>query len=126
MRYAGSCCHASGRAPCPSAKGSNPADWEVDDGHGWWNLLTFGSWQGPLPGLWRGVSEPFVNLWAWLTWPDVSETAVDKYMIQHHKPASQAWRTSLDNHLTDIVAIDFFTVPTATCFPYWSDPLAIV
>jgi hypothetical protein len=40
--------------------------------------------------------------------------------------ASQAWRTFLDNHLTDIVAIDFFTVPTATCFPYWSDPLAIV
>jgi hypothetical protein len=47
-------------------------------------------------------------------------------MIQHRKPASQVWRTFLDNHLTDIVAIDFFTVPTATCFPYWSDPLAIV
>jgi transposase InsO family protein len=45
---------------------------------------------------------------------DVSETTVDKYMIRHRKPPSQTWRTFLDNHLTDIVAIDFFTVPTAT------------
>ena len=35
-------------------------------------------------------------------------------MIRDHKPPSPAWRTFLDNHLQDIVAIDFFTVPTAT------------
>ena len=45
---------------------------------------------------------------------DVSETTVDKYMIRHRKPPSQTWRTFLDNHLQDIVAIDFFTVPSAT------------
>ncbi len=45
---------------------------------------------------------------------DVSETTVDKYMIRRRKPPSQTWRTFLGNHLTDIVAIDFFTVPSAT------------
>ena len=45
---------------------------------------------------------------------DVSETTVDKYMIRVRKPPSPTWRTFLDNHLQDIVAIDFFTVPTAT------------
>ena len=45
---------------------------------------------------------------------DVSETTVAKYMVRHRNPPSQTWRTFLDNHLADIVAIDFFTVPTAT------------
>ena len=45
---------------------------------------------------------------------DVCETTVAKYMVRHRKPPSQTWRTFLDNHLADIVAIDFFTVPTAT------------
>ena len=44
----------------------------------------------------------------------VCETTVNKYRVRHRKPPSQTWRTFLDNHLTDIVAIDFFTVPTAT------------
>ncbi len=44
----------------------------------------------------------------------VSETTVNKYRVTHRKPPSQTWRTFLDNHLIDIVAIDFFTVPTAT------------
>ena len=45
---------------------------------------------------------------------DVAETTVDKYMIRYRKPRSPRSRTFLDNHLQDIVAIDFFTVPTAT------------
>ena len=45
---------------------------------------------------------------------DISEATVDKYMIRDRKPPSPTWRTFLDNHLQDIVAIDFFTVPTAT------------
>jgi hypothetical protein len=45
---------------------------------------------------------------------DVSETTVDKYMVRHRKPPSQTWRTFLDNHVRDIVAVDYFTVPTAT------------
>ena len=44
----------------------------------------------------------------------VSEATVSKYMIRHRKPPSQSWKTFLENHLPDIVAIDFLTVPTAT------------
>ena len=44
----------------------------------------------------------------------VSETTVRKYRTRHRKPPSQTWHTFLDNHARDIVAIDFFTVPTAT------------
>lgn len=29
-------------------------------------------------------------------------------------PPSQTWRTFLENHAKDIIATDFFTVPTAT------------
>jgi putative transposase len=45
---------------------------------------------------------------------DVSESTVAKYMIRHRKPPSQSWRTFLDNHASDLVSVDFFTVPTAT------------
>ena len=44
----------------------------------------------------------------------VSEATVRKYRIRKRNPPLQTWRTFLDNHLTDIVAIDFFTVSTAT------------
>jgi len=43
---------------------------------------------------------------------DVAENTVAKYMIRHRKPPSQTWRTFLDNHIPDIAACDFFTVPT--------------
>ena len=33
---------------------------------------------------------------------------------ERFKPPSQSWRSFLNNHLCDIVAVDFFTVPTAT------------
>ncbi len=45
---------------------------------------------------------------------DVSESTVANYMNRDRKPPSQTWRTFLDNHVPDIVAVDFFTVPTAT------------
>ena len=35
-------------------------------------------------------------------------------MACHRKPPSQTWRTFLENHVADLVSIDFFTVPTAT------------
>ncbi len=44
----------------------------------------------------------------------VADRTVAKYMVRDEKPRSQTWKTFLDNHLQDIVAIDFFTVPTAT------------
>jgi len=44
----------------------------------------------------------------------VSEATVSKYMIRVRRPPSQTWRTFLENHAKELVAIDFFTVPTAT------------
>ena len=44
----------------------------------------------------------------------VAERTVAKYMVRGEKPRSQTWRTFLDNHLQDIVAIDIFTVHIAT------------
>ena len=45
---------------------------------------------------------------------DVSESTVAKYMRRRRKPPSQTWRTFLENHVSDIAAVDFFTVPTVT------------
>src|SRR6266581_1493637 len=44
----------------------------------------------------------------------VSQATVSKYMIRPRRPPSQAWRTFLKNHAPDLIALDFFTVPTAT------------
>jgi transposase InsO family protein len=33
-------------------------------------------------------------------------------MVRHPKPPSQTWRTFLDNHVKNLVSVDFFTVPT--------------
>lgn len=44
----------------------------------------------------------------------VSQATVAKYMPKTRKPPSQTWRTFLANHVPDIVAIDFFTIPTVT------------
>src|SRR5437870_978841 len=35
-------------------------------------------------------------------------------MPRHRRPPSQVWRTFLKNHAKDLIALDFFTVPTAT------------
>ena len=45
---------------------------------------------------------------------DVSESTVSKYMIERRGPPSQSWRTFLQNHAKELIALDFFTVPTAT------------
>ena len=45
---------------------------------------------------------------------EISETTVAKHMIKRRGPPSQAWRTFLDNHAKATIALDFFTVPTAT------------
>jgi putative transposase len=41
-----------------------------------------------------------------------AERTVVKYMVRTRKPPSQTWRTFLANHVPDIAACDFFTVPT--------------
>src|SRR2546425_3219591 len=44
----------------------------------------------------------------------VSQATVSKYMLRQRKPPSQTWRAFLKNHAKDLIAVDFFTVPTAT------------
>jgi transposase InsO family protein len=43
---------------------------------------------------------------------DVSERTVSRLMPKRRTPPSQTWRTFLDNHVRDLVSLDFFTVPT--------------
>src|SRR5467141_2301056 len=45
---------------------------------------------------------------------DVSQRTVARLMPRHPKPPSQTWRTFLQNHVADLVSVDFFVVPTAT------------
>ena len=44
----------------------------------------------------------------------VSQSTVAKYMRRHARPPSQTWRTFLANHAKQIMAADFFVVPTVT------------
>jgi hypothetical protein len=44
---------------------------------------------------------------------DISQAPVAKYRVP--SPLSESWRTFLDNHLSELASIDFFTVPTI-CF----------
>ena len=45
---------------------------------------------------------------------EVSDSTVQRYRPPRLSPPSQTWRSFLENHVRDIVAIDFFLVPTAT------------
>jgi putative transposase len=42
----------------------------------------------------------------------ISEASVAKYMVSKPKPPSQTWRTFLNNHVSQLASIDFFTVHT--------------
>ncbi len=44
----------------------------------------------------------------------LADSIVAKYMPRQRKPPSPTWRGFLTNHVGEIAAIDFFTVPTAT------------
>lgn len=46
---------------------------------------------------------------------DVCQATVAKYMTRQRRPPSQTWKTFLANHVGQIMAADFFVVPTATC-----------
>jgi transposase InsO family protein len=41
---------------------------------------------------------------------EIGETSVGKYMARRRDPPR--WRTFLENHVKDLVSVDFFTVPT--------------
>ena len=71
------------------------------------NLIRRMSRENPLWGAPKILSELLLGY-------EVSQPTVAKYMVKTRKPPSQDWRTFLSNHMQDIVACDFFTVPTAT------------
>ena len=43
---------------------------------------------------------------------DVAERTISRLMPKRPTPPSQPWRAFLTNHVRDLVALDFFTVPT--------------
>jgi putative transposase len=45
---------------------------------------------------------------------EVAKSTVEKYRTRIKKPPSPTWKTFLRNHIRDMVALDFFTAPTAT------------
>jgi len=45
---------------------------------------------------------------------NVAKSTVEKYQPKRGGPASPTWRTFLDQHVRDLVSIDFFIVPTVT------------
>ena len=45
---------------------------------------------------------------------EVSQRTVARLMPRRPKSPLQTWRTFLQNHLADLVSVDFFVVPTAT------------
>jgi putative transposase len=44
----------------------------------------------------------------------ICESSIAKYMVRQPGPPTQTWQTFIRNHMTEIAAIDFFTVPTIT------------
>ena len=45
---------------------------------------------------------------------DVAKSTVEKYRPSGRKPLSPTWKAFLANHVPDLVALDFFAVPTVT------------
>jgi putative transposase len=45
---------------------------------------------------------------------ELSERTVSRLLRRRRRPPSQTWRTFLANHVTSLVSMDFFTVPTLT------------
>jgi hypothetical protein len=42
----------------------------------------------------------------------VAKSTIEKYRVRRRSPPSPTWRAFLTTHLTELVALDFFTVPT--------------
>src|SRR5262245_49603682 len=45
---------------------------------------------------------------------EIAQATVSKYVGRPNRPPSQTWRTFLDNHIRNLVSVDFFIVPTVT------------
>ena len=85
-----------------AAAGRPPVDREIRD------LIRRMARENPTWGAPRILSELL------LLGHKIAESTVSKYMPRQSKPPSQTWRTFLANHAHQIVACDFFTVPTVT------------
>jgi putative transposase len=44
----------------------------------------------------------------------VAQSTVEKYRVRPRTPSSPPWKTLLHDHIKDVVAMDFFVVPTVT------------
>jgi transposase InsO family protein len=44
----------------------------------------------------------------------VTKSTVERYRVRPQKPPSPMWKAFLSNHIRDVVALDFFVVPTVT------------
>jgi len=83
-------------------RGRPPIKREIRD------LIRRMSHENPLWGAPRILSELLLLSY------DLAQETVAKYMVRIRKPPSQLWRTFLANHVPDIAACDFCTVPTVT------------
>jgi putative transposase len=45
---------------------------------------------------------------------EITKSTVEKYRRRPPKPPSPTWKTFLQNHVKDLIALDFFVVPTVT------------
>jgi putative transposase len=45
---------------------------------------------------------------------DVADSTVEKYRMRSGKPPSSTWKALLNNHVRDLVSIDFFVAPTVS------------
>ncbi|HEX2275654.1 MAG TPA: integrase core domain-containing protein [Candidatus Tectomicrobia bacterium] len=45
---------------------------------------------------------------------DVAKLTVETYRVRPRQPPSPTWKTFLHNHVQDLIALDFFVVPTVT------------
>jgi putative transposase len=45
---------------------------------------------------------------------DIAKSTVETYRVRPRKPSSPTWKAFLKNHVKDLVALDFFVVPTIT------------
>jgi transposase InsO family protein len=45
---------------------------------------------------------------------NVAKSTVEKYRVRPKKPPSPTWKTFLNTHVKELVALDFFVVPTVT------------
>ena len=99
--------------------------WQNKRFRDYWSKLSQNSKPGR-PSIDKEVRQLIENMWrANPTWGSprivgelrklgvtVAKSTVEKYRPRDHQPPSPTWKAFLANHVKDIVACDFFTVPT--------------